>query len=88
MCTNPRAIFAASVLLLATACTAGSPTASSTAPAGPRLDAGPGFGSGNVVASSGSTFGSGYAVTGAENGSAAADSVSAAAQGPGFGSGN
>ena len=92
MRTIPRFILAASVLLLAAgaaACTAESPTASSTAPAGPRLDAGLGFGSGNVVESSGVTFGSGN-VTGGENGNAAADSTASTAtrSGVGFGSGN
>jgi hypothetical protein len=95
---------AASVLVLAigsVACSAESPTASSTAPVGPRLNGGLGFGSGNVVASGGVTFGSGNvvasggsifgsgnAVTGDDD-SVAADSVSATAQrGITFGSGN
>jgi hypothetical protein len=92
MRTIPRVILAASVLLLAAgaaACTAESPTASATAPVGPRLEGGLGFGSGNVVASGGVTFGSGNAVTGG-NDNVAADSGSTATYsgGLGFGSGN
>jgi hypothetical protein len=45
------------------------------------------FGSGNVVAAGGITFGSGNAVTGGDD-SVAADSVSTATRGVGFGSGN
>jgi hypothetical protein len=91
MRTLPRFTAAATALLLAAgsaACTAESPTASSTAPAGPRLDSGPGFGSGNVVASGGSTWGAGNVVMGGKNDKAAADSGSTATRGLGFGSGS
>lgn len=94
MRTLPRFIAAATALLLAAgsaACTAESPTASSTAPVGPRLDGGLGFGSGNVVAGGGSTFRSGNAVGGSgDRNATAADSTSstAGANGVGFGSGN
>jgi hypothetical protein len=83
MCTRPRFIAAATALLLAAgsaACTAESPTASSTAPVGPRLEGGSAFGSGNVVAGDPNVH----------DRNAAADSGSMAAPyaGPGVGSGN
>ena len=95
MRTIPRVILAASVLLLplgSAACTAESPTASATVPAGPRLDGGLGFGSGNVVESGGSTFGSGNFVSdnaNSGNTTVTADSGSTVTRGGiTFGSGN
>lgn len=78
MRTISRVTLAALVLLFSVgivACSGGSPTASSTAPAGPHLESGIGFGSGNVVP---------------PNNNAAADSGSTATErgGSTFGSGN
>jgi hypothetical protein len=82
MRTLSRLTAAASALLLAlgsAACSAESPTASATAPAGPHFNAGSTFGSGNFVGDDANTG----------NNTVAADSGSTATRaGVGFGSGN
>jgi hypothetical protein len=105
MRTIHRPTLAAVALVLAAtgtaACSAGSPTAVDTAPAGPHFESGLGFGSGNVVAPNagsaatqhgGVTFGSGnFAGTDAntaENTVAADTGSTATRSGVGFGSGN